>query len=334
MGELMIRLATAAVGCLALLSTPTVAAQPTCDFFDGIWATGSAAERTIFYLDDTGAMTQRYNVFFERWVGGQLAARMYGYIVSSMGVASEGLIIEKSYHPYIDDEMGDFSENVLTSVPMERVGSRSDLPDMLVFAGLNSALWNAGSDHVDFFAKVEDPDHVFAGPNTFEFLGCRTKPVDVVSDKPWLIVGPKNDSAGTYCSATSPGQLMFRRNAGNDGLGIAALNLHLVLKSNGGAARSLMEVDDTYTAWTEASVVEAPPPDGIGSDVRNVFTWSYDGHFRDALMKGKRLRMKVGSDVTFDPEPHNQPGRLLTYALDGSSKAIAALDECISRATQ
>lgn len=316
----------------SLLAIPSAAAQSGCGFFDGIWATGTAKDRTIFYFDDTGSITQRYNVFFERWVDNELIARMYGYLVSSMGDAAEGLIIEKSYHPYIEDETGSFSDNVLTSVAVERVGGTAEIPDTLVFTGLNRALRGLGTEHIEFFAKVYDPELVFIGPNAFDFLGCRTQPVNVVSKAPWTISGPSKDTAGTYCTATSPGQLVFRRNVGNDGLGIAALDLHLAFKSNGGAARALMQADD-YTAWTQAAVVEVEPPDGNGRKVRNILMWSYDGHFVEALTSGRRLRMKVGSDVAFDTDLSTQPGRMLTFVLDGSSKALAALEECIAGTT-
>jgi len=313
-----------------LLGVPSAAAQPACDLFGGIWATGSAKDRTIFYFDDSGSITQRYNVFFERWIDNELVARMYGYFVSSMGLATEALVLEKAYHPFIEDERGDFSDNVLATLAVERVGGTAELPQTLVFAGLNRVLRNLGSDHVDLFADIDDPEMVFVGPNAFAFLACRTQSVNVVSRVAWPISGPVRDESGTHCTATSPGQLAFRRRAGLGGLGIAALDLPLSFTTDGGAIRALMRVDDDYTAWIEAMIVEAES--SAGRRLRTILVWSSDPHFIDALSKGRRLRMKVGSDVTFDTDLHAQPGRQLTYALDGSSAALAGLDACIAGA--
>lgn len=304
-----------------------------CAFSHGIWATGTPDDRIIFYLDDEGSPTSRHNVFFERWTDNKLIARMYGYMTSSMGAPVEAVIIEKSYHPYIRGERGSFSDNSLLSVIVERLPPGEELPQYLTFAGLNQALWNAGSDHVEFFEPTEDPDHVFAGPNAFEFLACRTHPVDVVSREAWTISGPEEDSAGHYCVAVSPRQLVLRLNRDNKGFGIMATQLDgIAINTEDGVARALIQVDDSYTAWIPASVIETQIPNTTTATASNVFAWSTDPHLYDAIKAGRRLYMKVGSDVEFDTDLGSQPGALIGYALDGSAKAIAKLESCTAGA--
>jgi hypothetical protein len=146
-----------------------------CDFGRGIWRSGSLNDSRVFYLDDNGE-TSRRNVYFERWTDNKIVARMYGDLI--LGASAAGVSILNEYHPYDAEAEPIETDDRVAFAAVEFVyESDRDTPDKFVFAGLNQMLSDKGSDHVDFYGDVEDPDHVFAGPNDFSFFSCRTEPV-------------------------------------------------------------------------------------------------------------------------------------------------------------
>jgi hypothetical protein len=76
-----------------------------CDFDQGVWWSGSLSDGRGFYIDDNGSSTKR-NVYFERWVDNKLIARMYGNMISSMGVSSTFVTILSKYRSYDEDPEG------------------------------------------------------------------------------------------------------------------------------------------------------------------------------------------------------------------------------------
>ena len=109
---------------------------------------------------------------------------MYGVFISSQGVSVSTISVVKEYVPFEDDPDGDkFTKEaiVFSSVVEFLYLDGDDMPDWLILAAFTPSQWNLGSEHVDFFAEVEDKDHAMAGPNALPFIGCREGPVTLVA---------------------------------------------------------------------------------------------------------------------------------------------------------